>query len=182
MRRRLSQTEIYNPLGGPVPLDAEQQITDPELREALLNLNNPTTTAAIQNLQNTTRPDVPMSYVPIEETNFNMTGLGPEVKPEVKYEPGTNVINQRFTNLGGGIRKRSGGGRGNKNAVSPKMIRWFYRHRVKRPVSQTQRDRMRELGKKWGPVLKEAREVARRAGRGRITKADYAAARRTLGM
>lgn len=180
MRRRLSQTEIYNPLGGPVPLDALPEITDPELRQALLEQSNPVTTAALVNLQNTTtdRPDIPMTTEP---TTFNITGLN-DVKPEIKYEPGTNLINQRFTSLGGGIRKRGGGGRGNKNAVPPKMIRWFYKHRVKRPVSQAQRDRMRELGKKWGPVLKEAREVARRAGRGRITKADYAIARRSMGM
>lgn len=90
-------------------------------------------------------------------------------------------------NMFGGLNVKSEGGRRysrskHKNQISAKVARHLYRTRVRRTVSQAQRDRMRALGQKWGPVLREARAIARRAGRGRITKSDYAAARRAMGM
>jgi hypothetical protein len=66
-------------------------------------------------------------------------------------------------------------------AISPKVARYLYRVRRKRPVSARQRMRMQALGQKWGPVLATARGYASTAGRGRISKEDYRRARAAHG-
>jgi hypothetical protein len=41
---------------------------------------------------------------------------------------------------------------------------------------------MKEMGRKWGPVLARARGIAKANNRGRITSRDYAQARREMNM
>lgn len=73
-------------------------------------------------------------------------------------------------------------GRRRKAALSIKAQRYLYRIRPRRPVSMEQRKRMQALGKIWGPVLRRARAIAKENGRGRITRKDYAIARREMNM
>lgn len=66
-------------------------------------------------------------------------------------------------------------------AVHPRVQRYMYRIRPRRTVSKQQRERMRQMGREWGPVLARAREIAKANNRGRISSKDYAQARREMG-
>lgn len=61
-------------------------------------------------------------------------------------------------------------------ALHPKKIRYLYRTRVKKQVPAHVRENIRQWGLHNGPILREARAIAKRNGRNRITKADYLAA------
>jgi len=61
-------------------------------------------------------------------------------------------------------------------SLHPKKIRYLYRTRVKKQVPAHVRENIRQWGLHNGPILKEARAIAKSKGRNRITKADYLAA------
>lgn len=67
----------------------------------------------------------------------------------------------------------------NSKKLSPKVLRWAYRHRVKKGVSKQTRARMHAWGKfnsRGGKVLRNAWAIAKKAGRNRITRKDWIAA------
>lgn len=160
---------------GDVIMGADE-LEDREVAEALVQQQRNEAAAARLRAQLGPQPTVGLlpAYNPEGRTNPTVVksewkGLTPEERA-------------RYAVAGARKVRAQSRGKSHKYAISAKVARHLYKTRVRRPVSQTQRDRMRALGQKWGPVLREARAVARRAGRGRITKADYAAARRAMGM
>lgn len=60
-----------------------------------------------------------------------------------------------------------------QGAIPVKALRWAYRHRKKRPVSEEARERMREWGATNGAVMKQAWAIAKSQNRKRINYQDY---------
>lgn len=60
--------------------------------------------------------------------------------------------------------------------LSPKVLRWAYRHRVKKQVSAAARIRMQAWGKYNAPIMARARQFAESQGRTRVNMQDYIAA------
>jgi hypothetical protein len=137
----------------------------------------PMTTEQPSSSSSSTPPARPEGYVPFEDTDFRMNPI--EFRPT--RDTGGIFSNRGFGGGGGG---GGGGGRRKKRSmqVHPRVQRYMYRIRVKRSVSKAQRERMKEMGRKWGPVLARARGIAKANNRGRITSRDYAQARREMNM
>ena len=61
--------------------------------------------------------------------------------------------------------------------LSPKVLRWAYRHRVKKRTSAATRARMQQMGRAYGRYTARAWQIAKAANRNHITRADMLAAR-----
>lgn len=161
--------EISETTGSDIPTQVTQRPrTEPVMTENMTT-DNPSSSSS------TPPPQRDPNWVPLEERQTQF------INPYA-FAP-TASTGGMFSNVGGGG-GGGGGGRRKKRSmqVHPRVQRYMYRIRVKRSVSKAQRERMKEMGRKWGPVLALARQIAKRNNRGRITSRDYAQARREMNM
>lgn len=102
----------------------------------------------------------------------NAGGIGPANRGEPNFIAGQ---------IRGGAVRQDAVRRGLKyvksKKLSPKVLRWAYRHRVKKRTSSATRARMQQMGRNYGRYTKRAWQIAKAAGRNHITSADMLAAR-----
>lgn len=115
---------------------------------------------------------------PLQGATTGNAGVSIQTPPKARLRKATTVASSGFSMTP--TRGRAGyvyrASHKSSLALHPKKIRYLYRTRVKKQVPQHVRENIRQWGLHNGPILREARAIAKRNGRNRITKADYLAA------